>query len=551
MNKDAINILAVDDDVLTLNMLRKSLTHLGFQRITTCRSGADALTALDAMARPVDVILLDMKMPEMDGVEFTRHLVERAYTGSILLISGEGERLLASAEKLLSAHEMNILGYLTKPIAPKDLAAKLSQVAGGAKVAPAAERKSYSSEQLHTAIGGGQLVNYYQPIVDVASAQPLGLEVLARWQHPEDGLVPPDLFIPLAEDSGLIHALTETVIDSALAQLGEWRAQNITLPLSINLSMENLAHLDFADQLMDKVKAANIAPEQITLEVTESRAMKDPRIALDNLMRLRLKGFVLAIDDFGTGHASLAQLRDIPFDKFKLDQSFVHNAGNNRRVAVMFESSLHLARDLEMKVVAEGVENSDDWHFVQTSDCSEAQGYFIAHPMPADKVPAWLAYWQKRAPGLAAQASSTANADAPGRAAASPPAPAAKKPLEKGTALIVDDHAFQRKVQSLILREEGFKVELAESGRKAREILTKLKPQLILLDIELPDGNGLDLLREWRKTSKFKHTPVVVVSAHGSKTSVEESLSAGANSFLLKPYDRKTLLQRVYKAIRQ
>lgn len=548
MNKDAINILAVDDDVLTLNMLRKSLTHLGFQRITTCRSGADALTALDAMARPVDVILLDMKMPEMDGVEFTRHLAERAYTGSVLLISGEGERLLASAEKLLSAHQMDILGYLTKPVAPKDLAAKLAQVTGGAKVAPAAERKSYSSEQLRGAIDDNQLVNYYQPIVDVASARPLGLEVLARWQHPEDGLVPPDRFIPLAEDSGLIHALTDAVIDSALAQLEHWRGQNIVLPLAINLSMENLAHLDFADQLMGKVKAAGVAPEQITLEVTESRAMKDPRIALDNLMRLRLKGFVLAIDDFGTGHASLAQLRDIPFDKFKLDQSFVHNAGSNRRVAVMFESSLKLARDLEMKVVAEGVENSDDWHFVQASDCSEAQGYFIAHPMPADKVSAWLAYWHKRAPGLAVQKATPADTAPAGHTAAPSPA---KKPLEKGTALIVDDHAFQRKVQSLILREEGFKVELAESGRKAREILTKLKPQLILLDIELPDMNGLDLLREWRKTSKFKLTPVVVVSAHGSKSSVEESLSAGANSFLLKPYDRKTLLQRVYKAIRQ
>lgn len=545
MEKSSINILVVDDDVFTLNTLRKALTHLGFDRITTCRSGADALVALDAMARPVDVILLDMKMPEMDGIEFTRHLVKRDYNGSVLLISGEGERLLASAEKLLAAHQMGILGYLQKPIAPKELAAKLALVTGPQTGTGKSHSKTYSAERLQQAIENNELVNYYQPLVDVATAKPTGLEVLVRWQHPEDGLVMPDQFISLAEDSGAIDALTQKVVEGALDQCVQWQSQGISLPLSINLSMENLTTLDFADEIFAKVRAVGIAPETITLEITESRAMKDPRTALDNLMRLRLKGFVLAIDDFGTGHASLAQLRDIPFDKFKLDKSFVHNASSKPRVQVMFESSLNLASNLEMAVVAEGIENSDDWQFVQGSNCKEAQGYFIARPMPADKVSKWLEYWAKRAPGLAAAPSAKA-------AAAPPPttAPGASSSREKGTALIVDDHAFQRKVQSLILREEGFKVEVAETGRKALEVLIKLRPQLILLDIELPDMNGLDVLRQLRRDEKFKATPVVVISAHGSKTSVEESLGAGANSFLLKPYDRKTLLERVRKATR-
>jgi len=546
MDKRSVNILVVDDDVLTLNLLRKTLTHLGFVHITTCRSGVDALVALDTMTLPVDVILLDMKMPEMDGIEFTRHLVKRDYGGSILLISGEIEQMLVSAEKLLTAHNMNILGYLQKPVTAEALAAKLKQLTGNGIPQKHKPRKTYSSDKLRHAIANGQLVNHYQPLVKVKTAEPCGVEVLVRWQHPEDGLVAPDQFITLAEDCGLIDALTQTVLEQALKDNQIWRIQGMSLPLSINLSMESLTTLDFADRIYHKVCKADMAPEEVTLEITESRAMKDPRITLDNLMRLRLKGFVLAIDDFGTGHASLAQLRDIPFDKFKLDQSFVHNASHNPRVAVMFESSLNLAHKLEMDVVAEGVENSDDWQFVQNSSCNEAQGYFIARPMPADKMSAWWEHWHKRAPTLAAPKPAPVQEEHP-----APNAAPRWRWQVKGTALIVDDHAFQRKVQSLILRENGFEVETAESGRKALDLLVKLRPQLIMLDIELPDMNGLELLRELREREAFKTTPVVVVSAHGDKTSVEAALSAGANSFLLKPYDRKTLLERVNKATRR
>ncbi|HEY7886164.1 MAG TPA: EAL domain-containing protein [Cellvibrionaceae bacterium] len=537
MEKTTVNILVVDDDAFTLNLLRKALVNLGFAQITTCQSGADALVALDAMACPVDIILLDLKMPQMDGIEFARHLVERHYNGNVLLISGADERMLAGVEKLLLAQHINVIGNLQKPILPKQLATKMTLLTGQQPTQKQTEKKRYSAERLRQAVNQNELVNYYQPLVLLATGQCVGVEVLVRWQHPEDGLVPPDDFIPLAEEQGIINELTQTVVAAALKQALIWREQKLDLGLSLNLSMENLTTLDFADNLFSLVAEAGLDANKITLEITESRAMRDPAIALDNLMRLRLKGFELAIDDFGTGHASLAQLRDIPFDKFKLDHSFVHNASVNRRVQVMFESSLNLARELDMTVVAEGVENRDDWEFVQKSSCTMAQGYFMARPMPADKIPLWLNHWAKRIPGLTPTASEQTKADS------------TTTVKGKGTALIVDDHPFQRKVQSLILREEGYNVETAENGETALTLLVKLKPQLVLLDIELPDMNGLDVLRKMRTIAALKKTPVVVVSAHGSKDSVRDSLAAGANSFLLKPYDRKTLLQRVQKAL--
>jgi len=205
-----------------------------------------------------------------------------------------------------------------------------------------------------------------------------------------------DQFIALAEANGLIDDLTRAALGSALAQARLWKDAGLALKVAVNVSMDNLAKLDFADFVERAAEQAGVAPEDVVFEVTESRLMQDARAPLEILTRLRLKRFRLSIDDFGTGHSSLSQLREIPFDELKIDQSFVHGAGTDETRRAIFDASLGLAKQLKMESVAEGVEDRADWNFLRRTGCQLAQGYFIARPMPAADLPPWIERWQAR-----------------------------------------------------------------------------------------------------------------------------------------------------------
>ena len=166
--------------------------------------------------------------------------------------------------------------------------------------------------------------------------------------------------------------------------------------MTVNISMDNLTTLDFADYVAREVVKANVPQTGLVLEVTESRLMKDPVAPLDILSRLRLKHIGLSIDDFGTGHSSLTQLRDIPFDELKVDRSFVHGAHRYAPLRAIFEASLGMAQHLGMRTVAEGVEDHADWEYLRSSGCDLAQGYFITKPMPANELSTWLVDWEAR-----------------------------------------------------------------------------------------------------------------------------------------------------------
>jgi EAL domain-containing protein (putative c-di-GMP-specific phosphodiesterase class I) len=332
----------------------------------------------------------------MDGVEFVRHLVERHYSGGLILVSGEDERVLQSVEKLVRAHQIAVLGCISKPVTPPSLSALIGKWAGTRASAVKPTRRTYIAEDLDAALTTGALINHYQPKVSLVSGELIGVETLVRWLHPLDGMVFPDQFIALAEQSGLIERLTRTVMDNALAQARVWHSSGLLLRVAVNLSMDNLKVLNFLDYVLNLSSLAGVAPQYIVLEVTESRLMQDQRVPLEILTRLRLHRFCLSIDDFGTGNSSLSQLRDIPFDELKIDQSFVHGACSNATQRAMFDASLGLAKQLKMESVAEGVEDRGDWNFVRARGCDVAQGYFIGKPMAAEAFPAWQVDWESR-----------------------------------------------------------------------------------------------------------------------------------------------------------
>ena len=397
MNKLPIKILVLDDDPFTLKLLTQMLANLGCNSATACDSGHAALKEIDSPNGHPDLILLDINMPEMDGLEFVRHLVERHYSGGIILISGEGERMLLTATTLVQAHNIPVLGHLHKPITPEELAALLQKWPPPPQNKLRAAKENYSVSEVRAAIADGELVNYYQPKVAAATGRVMGVETLVRWRHPQDGMVLPGQFIGVAETHGLIDNLSRVVLAGALAQAKVWQEAGLVLQLAVNLSMDNLTSLDFADFAARQAAAAGVPPQQIVLEVSESIIpAHDLCATLETLARLRLKRFRLSIDDFGTGHSSLAQLRGIPFDELKIDRSAVHGACTGKPEQAKYDTCLGMARQLNMEAVAEGVEDRDDWNFVHRTRCDLAQGDFIAKPMPAADLPTWMEGWWLR-----------------------------------------------------------------------------------------------------------------------------------------------------------
>lgn len=402
-------VLAIDDEPFQLKLLARQFANLGLSDVQTCLHAREALQLVDTDPQRFDLICCDLQMPDMDGIEFVRHLGQSAYRGGVVLISGEDRRILQTAERLAQSHALNVLGALRKPVTPEQLRDVLTaarvpappRAAAGARQA----RRVYSSAEVERAIGAHQLVNHYQPKVDFATGHVVGVEALVRWKHPDDGMVYPDQFITVAEESGLIDQLTHAVLaglHGALQQMRAWHDAGLSLQVSVNVSMDNLNDYGFPEYVAREVAAAGVASSALILEVTESRMMKDPLATLDILTRLRLKRVGVSIDDFGTGHSSLTQLHEAPFDELKIDRSFVHGAWRNEAQRAILLPSLDMARQLGIKTVAEGVEDADDWHFIRSLGCDQAQGFFIAKPMPADAVARWIAEWEARRGGLVA-----------------------------------------------------------------------------------------------------------------------------------------------------
>ncbi|MBX3641240.1 MAG: EAL domain-containing response regulator [Nitrosomonas sp.] len=394
-----LKILLVDDDTFILKLLTKMLVNHGFKSITACNNGPDALKQIDHPHTNPDLILLDLNMPDMDGIEFVRHLVERHYQGSLVLVSGEDERMLKTAEKLVHAHQISMLGYLHKPVSPDklvDIIKKWTPPVREHQTSSSA-KKNYDAVVLKKAITNRELVNYYQPKVSVKTGAVIGAETLVRWQHPTDGLVFPDQFIRTAEQEGLINDLTSLVLSQALAQTRVWHESGYALRIAINVSMDNLASLSFQDLVVNLAIDNGLSPQNIVLEVTESQLMStDTRVPLEILTRLRLKRFHLSIDDFGTGHSSMAQLRDIPFDELKIDQGFVHRAWADETLRAIYDASLSMAKQLGMEVVAEGVADEKDWVFLRQTGCDYAQGNFVSKPLLANDFVQWMDEWYDR-----------------------------------------------------------------------------------------------------------------------------------------------------------
>jgi diguanylate cyclase (GGDEF)-like protein/PAS domain S-box-containing protein len=244
--------------------------------------------------------------------------------------------------------------------------------------------------ELRAAIELDQLELFYQPKADMASSRITSVEALVRWRHPRRGLVPPDEFIPLAEQSGQVRALSRWVLNDALRQSREWQDRGLTLAIAVNLSMRDLQDPSLPATVAGLLKTWGVRPSLLSLEITESTLMADPAQAMEIVRNLSAMGVSVAIDDFGTGYSSLAYLKRLAVHELKVDRSFVRHVVTDSHDVAIVRSTISLAHELGLKVVAEGIEDQPTWDLLARLGCDTAQGFFISRPLPVAELDRWI-----------------------------------------------------------------------------------------------------------------------------------------------------------------
>lgn len=375
-------VLLVDDDPVFRALAEDLLLDCGVKEVATANDGHDALNAL-ANGLEADLLVCDLNMPAHDGVSLIRELAHRRHTGKVLIISGEDGAVIASVVKLAQLQGLDIIGSIRKPLTMETLVSVLSGPASPAKsTRPSAP---VDPELLQDAISGSALVPFYQAKVSMTDLRVSGAEALTRIMVKKGELVGPVPYIELAERTGVIDQLTLQMAHIVATHVNRFYLGVRPMPVSINVSPISLQRLDMPDQLAQAVESAGVPCSQVTLEVTETRLVEYSPDALDVMTRLRIKGFGLSVDDFGTGYSNIDRLRMYPFTELKIDQSFTRGALSDGFSRASVEMSVRLAKEMGLKIVAEGVETQEMWNFLADLGIDEAQGYLMAMPMPAEQ----------------------------------------------------------------------------------------------------------------------------------------------------------------------
>ncbi len=394
-----LSFLVIEDHEFQRNLLVRLLQALGASGVQAAADGHAGLAILQDAARPVDIVICDLQMPGMDGMEFIRHVAgKEGPQVSLILLSAVDKKLLASIATMTKAYGAKLLGAAEKPLTADKLMELLQRYeAPRVDEGPRAgtPRQEFSQDEMAEGLARGEFEAFMQPKVELASGRVWGAEALARWRHPVHGIVGSAAFVPAMEQGGLIDALTWAMLEQSARWLALWQAAGQGLAVSVNLSLRSLDAARMSEHVAGIVQGQQAEPAQMVLEITESAAATDTARALENLARLRMLGFGLSIDDYGTGYSSMQQLSRIAFTELKIDRAFVAESLSDEATRVILASSLDMARKLHIHAVAEGVESPADWALLQQLGCDMAQGYLIGRPMEAERFQGWVGDWRR------------------------------------------------------------------------------------------------------------------------------------------------------------
>lgn len=387
----------------------------------------------------------------------------------------------------------------------------------------AMDRVTLESELRH-ALEQGELTLHYQPQVDLGTGAIVGMEALVRWHHQRLGEISPERFIPLAEDTGLIIPLGEWVLRTACTQAAAWQTEALAdVLMAVNLSAYQLAQPDLHERVAAILEETGLPADDLELELTESAIMADPKAMLHKLQRLKDIGAQLAIDDFGTGYSSLSHLSAFPFDKLKIDKSFIRDVTNSPHDAEIALAIIALAHSLKLKVIAEGVETEGQLSYLLRHGCDQMQGYHFSRALPAEEASALLRN---------------------GRRLTLPELPEDNRP----TVLLVDDEPNILAALVRLLRHEPYQVLTASSAADAFEILARADVDVVVSDQSMPGMSGVEFLARVREI--YPHATRVVLSGRMDLATVTEAFNRGhIFSYIAKPWDNRELRHELGEAV--
>ena len=391
-----LKILIVEERQDHRGKLQKMLTRIGCGEVAGAADGHEGLGILQKHSYGFDVVVCNMDMAGMDGLEFIRH-ASRLGLGGLILYSRHDAAVRSSAEWMARAYKAPLLGVLGVPFNVGDLQRLVARahfertifsdvvaLPGGIQEA---DREALA--EIRLALDDRQFVPYYQPKVCLRTGAVQGAEVLARWEHPELGLLAPVHFVELMENGGMIDALTGLVIEQAGRHAAEWARRGWRGQLAVNVSPLSLEEPDCARRLLDDITKTGADPAQFTFEITEKAFARDTTTVLENVLRLRMKGCGIAVDDFGTGYSSLQQLHRTPITELKLDRSFVRRILSHPKALSIVESMIDLSNKLKLKTVAEGIDSEAQRIRLAALGCETGQGFLFAKPLERSDFEAW------------------------------------------------------------------------------------------------------------------------------------------------------------------
>ncbi|MBH8552998.1 EAL domain-containing response regulator [Nostocaceae cyanobacterium CENA357] len=388
-----IKILVIEDEESVRENLLDLLEAENFETI----AAANGKTGINlAVSEIPDLILCDMMMPEIDGYGVLTSLRQDPLTATIPFIFLTAKSAKADFRQGM---DMGADDYLTKPFTRAELLSAIMN-----RLERQATLKKYLSNQttvktlspkrqlveisLHRVVKNQSFTEefeiYYQPIVNISSGEIIAAESLLRWQSPELGLVYPAEFIPLAESTGLIVPIDQWVVQSVCKQIRIWQNAGVSsLTLAVNLSVIEFNEPDCIQKIVGFLKNNNLEPQYLEVELTESMIMQDVNSAIATMNKLQSLGVRIAIDDFGTGYSSLIYLKNLPVNTLKIDRYFIHNVAQDPQKSAITKALIEMAHNLNMQVVAEGVETEAELSFLRQKNCDAMQGFLFSRPLPA------------------------------------------------------------------------------------------------------------------------------------------------------------------------
>lgn len=390
-----LSFLVVEDHEFQRRGMVQLLTRMGAQAVHSAADGQAALKLIADRELPMDVVLCDVNMPGMDGMEFIRRWSERGDPTSLILMSAIEPDVLATIANMALAYRTRLLGVVSKPVKLDKLGELLDL--HRSQSALRADDHGFSFQEITQAWTGDEFECWFEPQIHLSTGAPRSMCAVPRWRHPTRGVLEPQEFMPSIVARELDDDLAWLLLQDAAAQCRRWQRQGYDVTVSVPLSFRSLSDVKLAPRIQLILQREGVDPRSMVLNVTEA-AFTGGALAgvLENLARLRLLGFGLAIDDFGNGSLQVDQLSLAAFTELRIGSSFVAGAARDESTRVVLAVALEAAQRLKLQSIATGIRSKEEWSLLFQWGCVYGQGSFIAAPMPRNAVPRWLNRWRSR-----------------------------------------------------------------------------------------------------------------------------------------------------------